>query len=71
MTDQKKKPITTTIQARAEAKYRAGHILDAVLANGWGLDQQQIDAYGEQGAALVNAALTELAGQLRRGVRVG
>lgn len=53
-------------EARRIAKFRAGLILESVLANGW--DPQDLaDKYGEDGLEKIRTELTEFAERLSNG----
>lgn len=64
-------PIRNEVEAMRRAKFHAGLILESVLGDGWGSDPDRIEKYGVEGAAMVEAALTDLAEKLVQGVRVG
>lgn len=50
--------------ARREAKFRAGLILESVLAQGYFSEPEMIERYGAAGAAKVEAEMTALAERL-------
>lgn len=53
-------------EARRVAKFRAGIIIEAVLAQGW--DPQDLaDKYGEDGLEMIRDELTEFAERLTGG----
>lgn len=55
----------TRAEIRAEAKFRAGLIVESVLADGWGSNPDVLERYGEGDAARIEAEMTALASRLQ------